>query len=152
MERVFPWFSVKKSRFWEPNKVSNKWVTVPDERSDVSCVDWGWQEPGVSCLQTGGFWVILILETGSWNVFCASLEMTNVCVGCGLVLFPSHLHLSYRRRSVTLHVDSMCWNHVIDLSVQSVYLVQTAFPCFWFLICKLQFLFQQPMYLFVYFG
>ena len=26
MERVFPWFSVKKSRFWEPNKVSSKWV------------------------------------------------------------------------------------------------------------------------------
>ncbi|KAM4015555.1 histone-lysine N-methyltransferase 2A isoform 2-T2 [Anomaloglossus baeobatrachus] len=26
MERVFPWFSVKKSRFWEPNKVANNSV------------------------------------------------------------------------------------------------------------------------------
>lgn len=30
MERVFPWFSVKKSRFWEPNKVSNNSGMLPN--------------------------------------------------------------------------------------------------------------------------
>ncbi|XP_017915211.1 PREDICTED: histone-lysine N-methyltransferase 2A isoform X4 [Capra hircus] len=30
MERVFPWFSVKKSRFWEPNKVSSNSGMLPN--------------------------------------------------------------------------------------------------------------------------
>ncbi|XP_029430000.1 histone-lysine N-methyltransferase 2A isoform X2 [Rhinatrema bivittatum] len=30
MERVFPWFSVKKSRFWEPNKLSNNSGMLPN--------------------------------------------------------------------------------------------------------------------------
>ncbi|XP_075046891.1 LOW QUALITY PROTEIN: histone-lysine N-methyltransferase 2A [Mixophyes fleayi] len=30
MERVFPWFSVKKSRFWEPNKVTNNSSMLPN--------------------------------------------------------------------------------------------------------------------------
>ncbi|XP_073441374.1 histone-lysine N-methyltransferase 2A isoform X2 [Dendrobates tinctorius] len=30
MERVFPWFSVKKSRFWEPNKVANNSSVLPN--------------------------------------------------------------------------------------------------------------------------
>ncbi|XP_053125298.1 histone-lysine N-methyltransferase 2A isoform X2 [Hemicordylus capensis] len=30
MERVFPWFSVKKSRFWEPNKVSTNSGMLPN--------------------------------------------------------------------------------------------------------------------------
>ncbi|KAM4702961.1 LOW QUALITY PROTEIN: histone-lysine N-methyltransferase 2A [Rhinophrynus dorsalis] len=30
MERVFPWFSVKKSRFWEPNKVTNNSSLLPN--------------------------------------------------------------------------------------------------------------------------
>ncbi|XP_069804587.1 histone-lysine N-methyltransferase 2A isoform X2 [Dendropsophus ebraccatus] len=30
MERVFPWFSVKKSRFWEPNKVASNSSMLPN--------------------------------------------------------------------------------------------------------------------------
>nr|DBA16185.1 TPA: hypothetical protein GDO54_003604 [Pyxicephalus adspersus] len=30
MERVFPWFSVKKSRFWEPNKVNSNNCMLPN--------------------------------------------------------------------------------------------------------------------------
>ncbi|XP_040281366.1 LOW QUALITY PROTEIN: histone-lysine N-methyltransferase 2A [Bufo bufo] len=30
MERVFPWFSVKKSRFWEPNKVASNSCILPN--------------------------------------------------------------------------------------------------------------------------
>ncbi|XP_063797869.1 histone-lysine N-methyltransferase 2A [Pseudophryne corroboree] len=30
MERVFPWFSVKKSRFWEPNKVTSNSSMLPN--------------------------------------------------------------------------------------------------------------------------
>ncbi|XP_072011778.1 histone-lysine N-methyltransferase 2A isoform X2 [Engystomops pustulosus] len=30
MERVFPWFSVKKSRFWEPNKAANNSSMLPN--------------------------------------------------------------------------------------------------------------------------
>nr|XP_033773847.1 histone-lysine N-methyltransferase 2A isoform X1 [Geotrypetes seraphini] len=30
MERVFPWFSVKRSRFWEPNKVTNNSGMLPN--------------------------------------------------------------------------------------------------------------------------
>ncbi|XP_053308604.1 histone-lysine N-methyltransferase 2A isoform X2 [Spea bombifrons] len=30
MERVFPWFNVKKSRFWEPNKVTNNSSMLPN--------------------------------------------------------------------------------------------------------------------------
>ncbi|XP_068096949.1 histone-lysine N-methyltransferase 2A isoform X2 [Hyperolius riggenbachi] len=30
MERIFPWFNVKKSRFWEPNKVNNNNSMLPN--------------------------------------------------------------------------------------------------------------------------
>ncbi|ELW65863.1 Histone-lysine N-methyltransferase MLL [Tupaia chinensis] len=46
MERVFPWFSVKKSRFWEPNKVSSNqycrfinWLSVGFQGTDRSRED-----------------------------------------------------------------------------------------------------------------